>query len=615
MINNIKLKSILLVLFTTIFTSSYYITKQDKERSINHILKDEIKELKIHYKYVLDNFEQTANIMSKAILKDKKIINIMKRAKYASIEEQAILRDELHTIVQPMGQRLKARGMTNFQFVFPNSHTFLRAHKKNKFGDDLSNIRHSYVYANATLKPINGFEQGKAKHAYRFVYPLFDKQKKHLGAFELSFGSKYIQDILLKSLDIHTHFLVNKEIFEAKIWEKKDQAYNYIKSIEHPQYMFATTSHNSEEKYIKQHKLQLDYLRDKIILNIDLKKEFSLDVIVGDMGYAITFLPIKNIKEKRIVAYLVSYVEQKEIFNIYKSHKQFLIVTFFLLLVIFYFIYKNFLHKQQLKNEVRKQTKEILELNTNLEQKINEEIEKNRKKDYQLIQQSRLAQMGEMISMIAHQWRQPLNAISLTSNNLTFKLLMDDIDKELFKKEIGLIDEYSQHLSKTIDDFRGFFKENKIKEITTLENIVNDTLNIVKISIENKNIKIIKDLNCKEEFKTHPNEVKQVLLNIIKNAEDVLLENRIQNPTITIQTLCKDNNRVLIIRDNGGGISEDIMDKIFDPYYSTKKEKDGTGLGLYMSKTIIEEHCDGKIECQNDENGAVFKIKFKKGKI
>jgi len=240
----------------------------------------------------------------------------------------------------------------------------------------------------------------------------------------------------------------------------------------------------------------------------------------------------------------------------------------------------------------------------------------------QMLQQSRLAQMGEMISMIAHQWRQPLNAISLTTSNLQIKLMMDDVNHEFFTQEIKLIDSYSQHLSKTIDDFRSFFKDNKNKETTTLDYIVNSTLEIVKVSVENKNIKIVTDLNCHVEFETYPNEVKQVVLNIIKNAEDVLLEKEVKNPTITIQTICSSNetSKQLIIKDNAGGIPEDIIDKIFDPYFSTKLEKDGTGLGLYMSKTIIEDHCAGKLRVANDEDGAVFRIEFdveqkKKGAI
>ncbi|MEA3554658.1 MAG: ABC transporter substrate-binding protein [Campylobacterota bacterium] len=231
-------------------------------------------------------------------------------------------------------------------------------------------------------------------------------------------------------------------------------------------------------------------------------------------------------------------------------------------------------------------------------------------KDKQMLHQSRLALMGEMISMIAHQWRQPLTAISARVNNLTFKIMMgEELDKELFQKELDHIGEYSQHLSKTIDDFRGFFDKDKTKEVTTLEDIVNSTLNIVQTSVENKNIKIITNFNCKEEFETYPNEIKQVVLNLIKNAEDILIEKELKDPTITIETNSTDkSHKVLIIKDNAGGIPEDIIDNIFDPYFSTKKEKDGTGLGLYMSKTIIEDHCKGRLSVSNDNDGAVFKI-------
>jgi len=227
--------------------------------------------------------------------------------------------------------------------------------------------------------------------------------------------------------------------------------------------------------------------------------------------------------------------------------------------------------------------------------------------------QSKLAKMGEMISMIAHQWRQPLNAISVTSSNLQFKCMMDNINKDFFEQELKLIDKYSQHLSKTIDDFRDFFKENKEKTMTSLIKVVNDTLDIVSVSLEHKNITIITKIECNLEFMTYENELKQVVLNLLKNAEDILLEKKIKNPTISIFTLCDAQNcknQALIIKDNGGGISEDIMMRIFEPYFSTKKEKDGTGLGLYMSKIIIEEHCGGKLTVSNDKDGAVFKMQF-----
>jgi len=238
----------------------------------------------------------------------------------------------------------------------------------------------------------------------------------------------------------------------------------------------------------------------------------------------------------------------------------------------------------------------------------------NIKNQQKIIQhQSKLAQMGEMISMIAHQWRQPLNAISITSSNLQFKCMIDDINKDFFEQELKLIDKYSQHLSKTIDDFRDFFKENKEKTMTSLVKVINDTLDIVRVSIENKNITINTNIGCSLEFMTYENELKQVVLNLIKNAEDILLERNIKNPTISILTVCdikNCKNQTLIIKDNGGGVPEDIILKIFEPYFSTKKEQNGTGIGLYMSKLIIEDHCKGKLTVTNDKEGAVFQINF-----
>jgi signal transduction histidine kinase len=229
-------------------------------------------------------------------------------------------------------------------------------------------------------------------------------------------------------------------------------------------------------------------------------------------------------------------------------------------------------------------------------------------KEQQLIQQSRLAQMGEMISMIAHQWRQPLTAISASTNNLSLKLMLGDVDTEEFKKEIALIDDYSQHLSTTINDFRNFFKENKEKESTTLEEIVQSTLGIVEMSTKNKGIAITTKLECSSPLETYVSELKQVVLNLIKNAEDILLEKEIDDPKITLATSCDQNGHVVQVKDNAGGVPEVIKEKIFDPYFSTKLEKDGTGLGLYMSKTIIEDHCKGRLSVENDNEGAVFTV-------
>jgi len=233
-------------------------------------------------------------------------------------------------------------------------------------------------------------------------------------------------------------------------------------------------------------------------------------------------------------------------------------------------------------------------------------------KERVMLHQSRLAQMGEMVAMIAHQWRQPLNAISLTVDNLQIKHLTDNLDTKTLQDGLKYISNYSQYLSHTIDDFRGFFKEDKTKEITSIAKMVQETLSIVEISLKNQNIKVTLDVVCDIQFKTYKNEVKQVILNLIKNAEDVLIERKVQDPRIVLRVSCDQNSdrAILTVEDNAGGISLDISSQIFKPYFSTKKDKNGTGLGLYMSKIIINDHCGGDISVSNTSVGAAFKIEF-----
>ncbi len=255
-------------------------------------------------------------------------------------------------------------------------------------------------------------------------------------------------------------------------------------------------------------------------------------------------------------------------------------------------------------NSRKKAELEIIRLNKTLEERVTKEVEKNREKDKQMLHQSKLAQMGEMISMIAHQWRQPLSAINAAAIGINIKAQLGKLDNQVALDTSNKIAEYTKHLSETIDDFRTFFKSNKEKQKTTYTELIDSVLKIVEVSIVNKNIKIIKNLNSTQVFNTYSNELKQVILNLLKNAEDALLENNIEDAKITI----KSYNNTILISDNAGGIPQEIMTKIFNPYFSTKLEKNGTGLGLYMSKTIVEEHCNGSLSVTNNKDGAVFKI-------
>jgi len=238
-----------------------------------------------------------------------------------------------------------------------------------------------------------------------------------------------------------------------------------------------------------------------------------------------------------------------------------------------------------------------------------EEAHKEAKlKDSLMFQQAKFAQMGEMISMIAHQWRQPLNNISITTAAMELDILFDKDNKEKLLKHTKDIASYSQYLSDTIDDFRNFFKVDKAMCDINFRELIDNVFNIIGESLLSNNIKVVQEFSFEENILTYSNELKHVIINIIKNAEDALLENNIYNPQIRIKTYKENSSAVLEISDNAGGVEKKYLSQIFNPYFSTKNKKNGTGLGLYMSKIIIEEHCRGKLEAFNKDDGCVFRI-------
>jgi len=246
-----------------------------------------------------------------------------------------------------------------------------------------------------------------------------------------------------------------------------------------------------------------------------------------------------------------------------------------------------------------------------VKQEITKEVylkEELKDKEEMMIAQSRHAAMGEMISMIAHQWRQPISVISMAANNTLVDLELDMLDNDELKDNTESILEQTKYLSQTIDDFRDFFKPNKEKELTTPKLIVDETLKIMGKSLENNGIVLNIEVQDNDKIKVHSRELLQVFINIIKNAKEVLVSNNIENKNIHV-TIYRINKTIrTLISDNAGGVPEEIIPKIFDPYFSTKDEKSGTGLGLYMCKTIVEKHFSGEIGVYNCDDGACFYV-------
>ncbi len=388
------------------------------------------------------------------------------------------------------------------------------------------------------------------------------------------------------------------------------------------------TSTNKEIVAIKLINIQNDLITKKIVV-VDYK-----NIIVRTK-------PIKDSITKEVIAYLkISFSNKNYIqaINQFQNMFELIAISFIVFIVLFarllLYSFKplaNISHKLEafdpeqidtLKIKTMSGKDEIAIINNTivnmiekidshtrtLNDKVKNEIKKNDEKEQFMLHQSRLAQVGEMISMIAHQWRQPLASISSTTSALEVRIMIDDYNSDYFTKQLKNISNYSQYLSTTIEDFRNFFTSNDTQVETTLNDILNDSLKISQASIESKYIAISQNSKSSRLFTTYKNEVQQVILNILKNAEDILLEKNIQNPTIDIKIYENNNQNILEISDNGQGISDNIIDKIFDPYFTTKDKRNGTGLGLYMSKRIIENRCNGKLIVTNQTNGAVFKI-------
>lgn len=234
--------------------------------------------------------------------------------------------------------------------------------------------------------------------------------------------------------------------------------------------------------------------------------------------------------------------------------------------------------------------------------------EELRNKERLLIIQSRQAAMGEMIGNIAHQWRQPLNLLGLIVQGLPESSDRGEISAEDLKVSSNKAMQVIFHMSQTIDDFRNFFRPDKEKVSFKVCDAVSRALSIIEGSFTSSMITIETRAMGDPVIHGYPNEFSQVLINILLNARDAIDERKVDNPRVTITIDTKDDKAVVIIADNAGGIPEEIMDKIFDPYFTTRGPDKGTGVGLFMSKTIIEKSMNGALAACNVGDGAEFRI-------
>ncbi|MDZ7819137.1 MAG: transporter substrate-binding domain-containing protein [Aliarcobacter sp.] len=404
-----------------------------------------------------------------------------------------------------------------------------------------------------------------------------------------------------------------------------------------------TDSEEESFKYVEEKKADLT-IRSLIVAAYTIKENgfFNLKILNQPNGYE-NYLKIGVQKNDLILVDIlnkaIETISEDDINNIVnkwvaiKYEKgvdyTYLWISFgVIFILIIFLVYRQYLLKHTndyLKSEVKKRTtqleksnlilkqkrNELHELNQNLEIKIKDEIEKNKIIQEKLFKADKMASMGEMISNIAHQWRQPLSVISTIATGVKLQKEINSLKDEDLMENMELINKNAQYLSKTIDDFRNFIKGNRNIQKYNLTNTIKNFTNIVESSIKNHNIKLILDLNNEIIVEGNPNELIQCLINLFNNSRDALEETNQNEPLIIISTQLDENSIQIKIKDNAGGIPENIMSKIYEPYFTTKHQSQGTGLGLHMTYRLITEAMNGRIETTNIK--FEYENKFYKG--
>lgn len=453
-------------------------------------------------------------------------------------------------------------------------------------------------------KPKYGFFITKNQLTYNVLVPIF--QEKFIGVLEF--------------------------VFLPEFFTKKISNYNYGKGFIFILENKLSTNINKFKGVLRNNGYVFYTNTDFNITDISKKKFLQNSPLVQDKEYfangSIFITHAFNLYsyDDKIIGKFVLYQD------ISKWHKKisytllqtllFAIITFILLFFILNYGFDVLIKALEISNHnLKLKQAELESFNANLEIRVSEEIRKRMRKEEEaklkeqiLLHQSKMASMGEMIGNIAHQWRQPLSELGAIFANISVSQEFGKLDTKKLNSKISEGENLIVHMSNTIEDFRNFFSSDKQKSVYSLNQMCLDTISLIESALKSHQIEI--EILAKEEIfiDGYPREFSQALLNILGNAKDVLLERNIKNPKIKLNIITQGSEAIIYIKDNGKGIKYKPIEKIFEPYISTKPSMNGTGIGLYMSKIIIERNAGGKLTAYNDD-GAVFEIRLKKAKL
>ena len=336
-----------LIIFAVIFSLLYY----NKNSEIDEALKEQLKVLRISYKQGLDRFEVISKNVYISLQNDALFLDILAQASNATREKKDRLHEQLYYHLKDEYEKLRLLEVMHLQVLLPNNESLIRMHKPDRFGDDLTDVRYSIKTANSQKVQMFGFEQGRNSHAFRHIFPIY-KDGKHIGAIDVSFSSTMLQNYTMRASDIHTHFIVNRNVFNSQAWKSNTQE-PYEQSTEHADFMFSMSDHIDHKRLDESKNTLINPLRKVIDKNIKTGKEFSIYKELGDIVKIVSFLPVRNVKNDKTVAYLVSYTESERIASAIKNFRYFTLIMIVIILLIFIVVWKIVNEGENLKKELQ----------------------------------------------------------------------------------------------------------------------------------------------------------------------------------------------------------------------------------------------------------------------
>jgi len=524
------------------------------------------------YNIVLNQYKEFSEIFYTGIIKKINIVKYISNIENHSEIERDNIRLKIKKEIDSRKDILNKKHLLSFNIILSNRDIFFHYRYFESKNKKLSDKRKLFYLVKKTKEFQSSFEVGKRGAGYRFIYPLLDKNNNFLGMVELAFDASAITSTLMKQYDVLSNFFIKSSNFDTM-----SKAYlKYFKSSHHKGFVYDLRVLKELKKTSKKELKKLIPSKETInTLRKNFDKKTPQTIYDSNINSTFSSIPIINSVTKEVEAVLTIRAKGDTLKVVYKYYTFISLFLIFMFLSIFYIFY---LYQQ--KNN----------------------------KDKLLIVQSKQALMGEMLENIAHQWRQPLSVITTSASGLQLQKELNTLTDERFEEGLKTIQDSAIHLSNTIDDFRSFYKNETSESIFNIKDTIDKSLMLISSKFKNRDIQVIKKLENIDMY-GYPNEMIQVLMNIFSNAKDAF-EDKDDYSRIIIIEISKLNNEIEItIQDNAGGIPENIIDKIFEQRFTTKAEQDGTGIGLFMSKAMVEK-AGGDLSVENREfmrDGDIYK--------